>query len=601
MLKLLGILCIFLGTAVTTQAKPIPVNGQESDYLGRIEYIKFQENPSLEEVRQLDDSTWEKSLSQNLNFGFTQDHYWFRIIIKNIPPSEKTWFLRSKYPLLDHIDLYLLSGSELVEEYHSGDFLKFSQRPVDDLSFAFPISITNNKPHVIYIRLQTTSSLQLSLTLQNESDYWQTVGAENAIRGAFYAVLISMLIYNAIIFLMVRVRSYLYYVIYLSCFILLMASSHGLAYRYLWPNNPELNQISIAFFAGSIVYSAIIFVANFLRLKDIHPTLHKILMSIAIFALMTSLISLFAPYSVMIQIIATIGLITALIAIFSTFQEWFKQRRREVLIFIIAWSAVLVGYVLYIAQKFGALPVNNLTEHAVEIGAVLEALLLALGLADRINSERKIRIKAQEYMLLVQKKANEELDNKVRERTDELEVINNQLHEKSITDSLTQIRNRNYFDYKFPIEYRRSCRSRTSIALFILDIDHFKKFNDQYGHQAGDEVLRKVAESIKKNLNRPSDTIFRYGGEEFTVLLPNTNKGGAFLVAEHVRKKIEETKIEWEDKQLSVTISIGVAACIPSHFEGGSTLLQQADDYLYAAKDNGRNQVIYEDNDPMAK
>jgi diguanylate cyclase (GGDEF)-like protein len=601
MLKLLGVLCILLGIAATTQAKPFSVDAKKSDYLEQIEYVKFQKNPSLAEVRRIDESAWKSFSSENLNLGFTQDHYWFRILVKNIPPSEKTWFLRSKYPLLDHIDLYLLSGSELVEEFHTGDFLPFSQRPIDDLSFTFPISFSSSKPHIIYMHLQTTSSLQLSLSLQNESDYWQTVGAENAIRGAFYAVLISMLIYNAVIFLMVQVRSYLYYVLYLSAFILLMTSTHGVSYRYLWPNNPELNQVSIAFFTGAIIFTAIIFISDFLRLKDIRPTLHRTLMCIAIFALMSSFISIFAPYSTMIQIMATVGLITVFIAIFSTFQEWFKQRGREVLIFIIAWSAVLVGYALYIGQKFGALPVNNLTEHAVEIGAVLEALLLALGLADRINNERKIRIQAQEYMLSVQQKANEELDNKVRERTNELEKINNQLHKKSITDSLTQINNRNYFEYKFPIEYRRACRSRTSIALFILDIDHFKKINDQYGHQAGDEILRKVAELIQRNLNRPSDTIFRYGGEEFTVLLPNTNKGGAFLVAEHLRKNIEETKIEWEDKLLSVTISIGVAACIPSHFEGGSTLLQQADDYLYAAKDSGRNQVVYEDNDPMAK
>lgn len=601
MLKLLGTLCIFLGTAVTIQAKPIPANAQESYYLERIEYVKFQENPSLEEIKKLDESSWKKSASQDINFGFTQDHYWFRTTLKNIAPSEKTWFLRSKYPLLDHIDLYLHSGSELVEEFHSGDVLPFSQRPVDDLSFAFPISITNNKPHTIYIHLQTTSSLQLSLSLKNESDYWQTIGAENAIRGAFYAVLISMLFFNSIIFLMVRMRSYLYYVMYLSCFILLMASTHGMTYRYLWPDSPQLNQVSIAFFTGTTTCSTIIFIINFLRLKDTRPTLRKILIYIATFSLMGSFFSLFSSYSIMIQIMATAGLLTVVIAILSTFQDWFKQRRREVLIFIIAWSAVLIGYMLYIAQKFGALPINNLTEHAIEIGAVLEALLLSLGLADRINNERKIRTQAQEYMLLVQKKANEELDNKVRERTGELEIINNQLHEKSITDSLTQVRNRHYFDYKFPIEYRRACRNKTSIALFILDIDHFKKFNDQYGHQAGDEVLRKVAESVQNNLNRPSDTIFRYGGEEFTALLPNTNKGGAFIVAEHVRKKIEETKIMWEDKQLSVTISIGVAACTPSHFEGGPTLLQQADDYLYAAKDNGRNQVIYEDNDPIAK
>jgi diguanylate cyclase (GGDEF)-like protein len=601
MLKLFGILCILLGTAVTTQAMSISKKAPNLNYLERIEYVNFPENPSIEEVRKIEDSIWKNSSSENLNLGFTQDHYWFRVSVKSITPSEKTWFLRSKYPLLDHIDLYIFSRSKLIEEFHTGDALPFSQRPVDDLSFTFPFAITNSEPHVIYIHVQTTSSLQLSLSLQHESELRQTLGIENALQGAFYAVLISMLIYNAVIFLMVRVRSYLYYVLYLSSFILLMASTHGVAYRYLWPNSPELNQVSIAFLAGAIVCTAIIFVANFLRLKDIRPNLYNTIICIVIFALINSFISLFAPYSVMIQIMATIGLITAVIAIFSTFQEWFKQRSREVLIFIIAWSAVLVGYILYIGQKFGVLPVNNLTEHAVEIGAVLEALLLALSLADRIDSERKIRIQAQEHMLLVQQKANAELDNKVRERTDELEKINTQLHEKSITDSLTQIKNRNYFEYKFPIEYRRACRSRTSIALFILDIDHFKKINDHYGHQAGDEILRKIAKSIQKNLNRPSDTIFRYGGEEFTVLLPNTNKGGAFLVAEHLRKKIEETKIEWEGKQLSVTISIGVAACIPSHFEGGATLLQKADDYLYAAKDNGRNQVIYEDNDPIAK
>ena len=268
--------------------------------------------------------------------------------------------------------------------------------------------------------------------------------------------------------------------------------------------------------------------------------------------------------------------------------------------FIIAWTTVLIGFLLYSGQKFGLLPVNAFTEHAIEIGAVLEALLLALGLADRINSERKARIATQERMLEVQLKANQELDNKVRERTEELEIMNDQLHTTSVTDSLTQVKNRHYFDKKFPAEYRRAYREKSWISLLILDIDHFKQFNDNHGHQAGDEVLKVVASAIQDVVKRPSDAVSRYGGEEFTVLLPNTPKEGAYQVAERIREGIEKINIEWQEQELSVTLSIGLASCIPPYYQGETTLLKQADDFLYVAKDHGRNQVIYEDNDPTA-
>ena len=600
MLKQIGILIILLGAAFSSFSAPLFLDEEGLSYFDQIEYVSNEKELSLEEAKNIPPAQWMSTHTNNLSLGFKQNHYWFRLPLKNLSPSNTPWFFRSKYPLLDTLDLYLFADSTLIHEFHTGDSLPFNQRPLNQPSFVFPLTINTDAEYVIYIHAHTTSSLQLSLSLQTESEFWQTIGAENATSAAFYAILISMIFYNAVIFLIVRVRSYLYYVLYLSSFTLFMASLHGWAYRFLWPNSPEIHQLSVVFLIGTTICSAALFTSSYLRLNKIRPDLHRMVIILAIASIMHSFISLFAPYSIMIQVGAAMGLIAAAIAVFATLQEWLRSQRREVMMFIIAWLTVLIGFVLYSGQKFGLLPVNAFTEHAIEIGAVLEALLLALGLADRINSERKARMETQERILEIQRQANQELDNKVRARTEELEIMNDQLQTTSITDSLTQVKNRHYFDNKFPAEYRRAYRDKSWLSLLILDIDNFKLVNDNYGHQVGDDILRAVAAAIQDVVKRPSDAVSRYGGEEFTVLLPSTKKEGAYQVAEKIRKRVQEIHVKWKDKDLTVTISIGSASCIPPYYEGEATLLKQADDFLYIAKDHGRNQVVYEDNDPTA-
>jgi diguanylate cyclase (GGDEF)-like protein len=358
--------------------------------------------------------------------------------------------------------------------------------------------------------------------------------------------------------------------------------------------------MSVVFSIGPVIIFGALFSSNFLKLATIRPRLNKLVLSFVWVSIAYSIATILLPYVIMIRIGATLAIVTAAIAMFSTIQEWCRSRSREIMMFIIAWSTVLVGFLLYSGQKFGLLPINALTEHAIEIGAVLEVLLLALGLADRINSERKARIETQQRLLDIQIQANQELDNKVRERTEELEVLNDHLQTASITDSLTQVKNRHYFDRKLPGEYRRAYREKSWISLVIIDIDHFKLFNDNYGHQAGDAVLQAVASTIQDVVKRPSDAVTRYGGEEFTVLLPNTPQEGAYQVAERIRKNIEALQVDWKGEPLSVTASLGLACCIPSHHEGESMLLKQADDFLYVAKEHGRNRVVYEVNDPTS-
>jgi diguanylate cyclase (GGDEF)-like protein len=537
MLKQFGFLLFFLSVSFPGFTSQIAYNEQQPNYFGMAQYISQEEALALGEVRQLNNTAWKDINIEEASFGFNQRHFWFRFPLHNIHRSDTPWLLRSNYPLLDHIDVYLLADNELVQEFHSGDTFPFNQRPIEQPTFVFPLEINTDKDYFVYLHIQTTSSLQLALSLQTESDFWQTVAIENVTSAAFYAVLLSMLFYNAVIFFIVRARSYLFYIFYIASFTLLMASIHGWGYLFLWPDSPKIHELSVVLAIG--------------------PTI-----------------------------------------MFATLREWFRSRSREVMLFIIAWITILIGFSLYSGQKFGWLPINTLTEHAIEIGAVLEVLLLALGLADRINSERKARIETQAQMLDIQIKANQELDNKVRERTEELETLNDHLQTTSITDSLTQIKNRRYFDNKFSTEYRRAFRDKSWVALLVIDIDHFKLFNDNYGHQAGDMVLQAVAKGMEDVVQRPSDAVSRFGGEEFTVILPNTPKEGAYQVAERIRKHIAELHVTWQQQSLSVTVSIGLACGIPSHHKGEGLLLKQADDFLYLAKEHGRNQVVCEDNNP---
>ncbi|MEW6187977.1 MAG: diguanylate cyclase [Thermodesulfobacteriota bacterium] len=167
------------------------------------------------------------------------------------------------------------------------------------------------------------------------------------------------------------------------------------------------------------------------------------------------------------------------------------------------------------------------------------------------------------------------------------------LEQISYLDGLTGIANRRRFDEVLEREWRRSLREGTPLSLIMADIDHFKIFNDTYGHQAGDDCLKAVARTIAGALNRPGDTSARYGGEEFAVVLPNTEREGAGKVAEALRTQVEALKIPHMNSPVApeVTISLGTATCMPAPNQSPRQLIIAADRALYQAKAEGRNRV----------
>lgn len=185
------------------------------------------------------------------------------------------------------------------------------------------------------------------------------------------------------------------------------------------------------------------------------------------------------------------------------------------------------------------------------------------------------------------------LEETVEARTRELSEANSKLKEQALIDGLTGAANRRHLEERLEIEFRRAQRNQKPISVVMIDVDYFKKYNDTYGHLMGDDCLKFIVGILKENTKRPTDMVARYGGEEFCCLLPETNAEAASLLAETVRRIIENSSIgsgvTGEDTR--VTVSIGVATVIPDQNNTVLQLIGQADQALYRAKGEGRNLV----------
>ncbi|MGB6975113.1 MAG: sensor domain-containing diguanylate cyclase [Terracidiphilus sp.] len=174
----------------------------------------------------------------------------------------------------------------------------------------------------------------------------------------------------------------------------------------------------------------------------------------------------------------------------------------------------------------------------------------------------------------------------------ELQEAYRALEAMAITDALTHLANRRHLDQYLAAEWRRAMRGRTPLSLLLLDVDKFKAYNDNYGHLRGDSLLQQVAEAVQDVVTRTGDLVARFGGEEFAIVLPNTCNEGAMEVAERVCNAVRERRLPHKASPIGyLTVSAGCATLVPRRGQHAATLIQMADEALYAAKKNGRNQV----------
>jgi len=221
------------------------------------------------------------------------------------------------------------------------------------------------------------------------------------------------------------------------------------------------------------------------------------------------------------------------------------------------------------------------------LGPLLKQISLFRSIADNGDLKQRLPEKAAGELGLLARTANSMLG--------QMEGLNKQLRRISREDELTGIANRRCFNEWYKREWKRSVRYNNPFSLLMIDVDYFKNYNDAYGHTQGDQCLQKIAQTIQKELKRPLDLVGRYGGEEFAVILPNTDPLGAKFVAEEIRLSIQNLNIPHSGNTAGdvVTISTGIATAIPAREDNPEELLQEADKGLYKAKDSGRNTIIH--------
>lgn len=563
------------------------------------EYIEDpQGRLTVDNVRQ-PATQWQPNGDSAFNQGYSMSVWWLHLQVRNATDLPAERYLELSYAVLDYVDVYVYAGAEQVKSFQLGDLYPYDERPVDNRFFVVPLQWQPGQTLDIYYRIKTSSAVQAPLTLWERDAFVSFENNSNIAQGLYYGAMAVIAVYNLLIFLVLLERAYLFYVGFVVSLPMFMAAISGQGFRYLWPDSVAWNDHSIPLFLASAFMFSALFARRFLQVGKWSGWADKVLLTVIIAAATCAGLSFVAPYYISIHLLVPLGLFACIFDMVVGTMAW-RQKVASARYYLIAWGMFLAGGVLFALNKLGVLPANFLTEYSMQIGSLLEAVLLSFAMAERINVERKLRFEAQDAALQVTRRLNEELEQRVQERTHELEKLNHRLEELSNTDQLTGLKNRRYLETALAEEWERGRRYQRPLSVLMLDVDFFKRVNDQYGHPAGDACLKQVAQRIKNCVRWPSDQVSRYGGEEFCMLLPETDSESAMVVAERVRAGVEAMLIVAGEKlTFNVTVSVGLYSEVPTEQGSVEQMLKRADLALYQSKEAGRNRITRYGDGPL--
>ena len=615
MLHFIAFFCLFISNIAYGNDVALSHHGKYS-LPPHVSYFETQ-NQLLEfsDVLSADsDIHWVKNTKDNLNFGFNDGVYWLKIALQNDNQQVHEWALEFGYAQLDQVEIYLMQNQKVIQYQSGGDIIPFKEKTIEYPHTVFPLHLLSNEQYDLYIRVESSGAIQIPMTIWEWDHFNQYTLKHFLLQGLFFGFVIIMALYNFMVWTTERQSIYLNYVIYIITFAIFQSSLSGIGFQFLWPNDPWVNKyitvISLSITFASFNY----FMNDFFNIKETSLTLHKILNILFYGYLVFSVVSIFLPYYTSIISISTAAIFNISLIIFITLYM-LKVRHASGKYFAFAWGSFVIGSALLTLNKFGFIPANPINEYTLQFGAGFEMIFLSLALAERMSrsqkealllanqviEERERTFIAELENLKLEKQATQELEKIVEDRTkkltqalEHLSIAHDKLQTISITDALTELNNRYYFNEHFKIEYKRAFREKTECSLIMLDVDHFKSVNDTYGHPAGDVCLKYIADCIKTRAARDSDICCRYGGEEFVIILPATPLIAAYDLADDIRQKIQSQPVHWEKIKINLTASFGVSSVIPvkSDDKHRQYLINQADQALYQAKHFGRNRVV---------
>lgn len=537
---------------------------------------------------------WQQFEGNIINFGFTDVAYWVRFTLNNEVRRSRDLIAEINFPFLDDVQIFLrdpISGR--VQRKVIGDQIPANARELRHSHFLVPLSLRGLEQVDVYIRIQTEGTMRLPLELWEEDAFVTANHIQSLIYGVFMGLLGGLGLYHLLIWTTLRDRAMLAFTVFVFGMMASFASVEGLVNALIYPGEPAPGDwILVGAFIAAMIGSTL-FTHDILNIEEARPRLSVVLKGYLIILVAMASMMLVLPYLVMLKLVLLMTITTTVLALTSTLLRAYDGEKTA-LHGLLSVGTLSVSLFISIGAVHGLVPMTPLTEYAAHLGFAFMTMTFAFSLSWRMKVDRDLREQAQTDLLQSQQQLNEELDAIVKSRTEALEEANRSLKEMSITDGLTGLRNRRYFDEAMQREYARAYREGTPFSLLLLDLDHFKNINDTFGHPFGDACLVQAAHLIGTCIRRPPDIAARYGGEEFVVLLPGTPVEGAVVVAEKIIARFREAVVSLDGVSAQVTVSIGACGQMPQARDGHEAMLKLADNLLYQAKKEGRDRVKWQ-------
>ncbi|MDE2623591.1 MAG: GGDEF domain-containing protein [Betaproteobacteria bacterium] len=499
-----------------------------------------------------DSGKFKHQLLSAPDFGIGSNPVWMHLSVSHSADTAVREYLLAGVTWLDHVDVYALNSGKLENEIHTGDETVRAPGLTPALGFALPLPQDCSD---LYLRVSSIDPMILPLSRVTESRLNELKIHYGYFYGFFYGYLAALCIYNLLLFAGLGERSYLYYSLALLSAIFCNASYTGHGAAWLWPGYPLFQRYVIL--VMMVLYSVLglLFASRFLALAENAPRALRAIKWFSGTALTAMFLFVLAGSQLGADLLAFSTVAIFSVSVFLLGLLMVKKGLPSGRYFLAATFFGFFGVVVTDLAVWGKIPFTALSFHSFELGLVIEATLLALALAFRMRQYQE---------------ANQKAEKLARE------------------DPLTGLSNRRAFMELAGVLWSSADRGQRSLTLIMMDIDHFKDINDRHGHKIGDDVLTRIG-SLLRRFSRSSDIVARWGGEEFILLLTETDLDHALSYAESLKQSISELRIHAGHQIISLSASLGVARCTTD-----STLeemIHLADAQLYRAKSEGRNRV----------